>query len=100
MQAMFNMMAQAHTNAGEFDGDASDGGVEQKPAQKAPGAREKTIGEVFASMMSNPRAAAAASAPGPVPAAAPRPAAAVGRNDPCPCGSGKKYKKCCGRNLA
>ncbi len=23
----------------------------------------------------------------------------VGRNSPCPCGSGKKYKKCCGRNL-
>lgn len=22
----------------------------------------------------------------------------VGRNDPCTCGSGKKYKKCCGRN--
>jgi len=22
----------------------------------------------------------------------------VGRNDPCPCGSGQKYKKCCGRN--
>ena len=22
---------------------------------------------------------------------------AVGRNDPCPCGSGKKYKKCCGK---
>ena len=21
----------------------------------------------------------------------------TGRNDPCPCGSGKKYKKCCGR---
>ncbi|MBQ1236828.1 MAG: SEC-C domain-containing protein, partial [Oscillospiraceae bacterium] len=21
----------------------------------------------------------------------------VGRNDPCPCGSGKKYKHCCGR---
>jgi uncharacterized protein YecA (UPF0149 family) len=20
----------------------------------------------------------------------------IGRNDPCPCGSGKKYKKCCG----
>ncbi len=28
----------------------------------------------------------------PAPAAAPK----VGRNDPCPCGSGKKYKKCCG----
>ena len=25
-----------------------------------------------------------------------RSAARVGRNDPCPCGSGKKYKKCCG----
>ncbi|MBQ4057818.1 MAG: preprotein translocase subunit SecA [Lachnospiraceae bacterium] len=24
--------------------------------------------------------------------------AKVGRNDPCPCGSGKKYKQCCGRN--
>ena len=24
--------------------------------------------------------------------------AEVGRNDPCPCGSGKKYKNCCGRN--
>jgi preprotein translocase subunit SecA len=24
--------------------------------------------------------------------------AKVGRNDPCPCGSGKKYKKCCGTN--
>ena len=23
----------------------------------------------------------------------------VGRNDPCPCGSGKKYKKCCGKDL-
>ena len=27
-------------------------------------------------------------------------AAKVGRNDPCPCGSGKKYKKCCGANVA
>ena len=24
----------------------------------------------------------------------------IGRNEPCPCGSGKKYKKCCGRNPA
>ena len=23
----------------------------------------------------------------------------IGRNDPCPCGSGKKYKKCCGRHI-
>ena len=27
-----------------------------------------------------------------------REAAKVGRNDPCPCGSGKKYKNCCGQN--
>jgi len=26
-----------------------------------------------------------------------RPTPKVGRNEPCPCGSGKKYKKCCGR---
>jgi preprotein translocase subunit SecA len=25
-----------------------------------------------------------------------RGSAKIGRNDPCPCGSGKKYKKCCG----
>jgi len=28
----------------------------------------------------------------------PRTVKKVGRNDPCPCGSGKKYKKCCGRD--
>jgi len=28
-----------------------------------------------------------------------RNAAKIGRNDPCPCGSGKKYKKCCGASL-
>jgi preprotein translocase subunit SecA len=42
--------------------------------------------------------------PGATPsAAADKPAAAekkAGRNDPCPCGSGKKYKKCCGKNAA
>ncbi len=30
-------------------------------------------------------------------ATSPRNYARVGRNDPCPCGSGKKYKKCCGK---
>lgn len=28
------------------------------------------------------------------------PKSEIGRNDPCPCGSGKKYKKCCGKNDA
>ena len=30
-------------------------------------------------------------------AASPAKAKKIGRNDPCPCGSGKKFKKCCGR---
>jgi hypothetical protein len=30
-------------------------------------------------------------------APAPKARAKVGRNDPCPCGSGKKFKRCCGR---
>jgi len=38
---------------------------------------------------------------GPAEGAAPKPQTRkdrkVGRNDPCPCGSGKKYKKCCGK---
>jgi preprotein translocase subunit SecA len=40
---------------------------------------------------------------GPAQAEAPKPVrsgAKIGRNDPCPCGSGKKYKKCCGKNAA
>ena len=36
--------------------------------------------------------AAQAEAPKPI-----RGGAKIGRNDPCPCGSGKKYKKCCGK---
>ncbi|ALK08611.1 UPF0149 family protein [Blastochloris viridis] len=28
----------------------------------------------------------------------PSPSIKIGRNDPCPCGSGKKFKKCCGSN--
>ncbi len=35
----------------------------------------------------------AAKAKGPVVRSGPK----VGRNDPCPCGSGKKFKKCCGK---
>jgi len=34
----------------------------------------------------------------PAPATVRRKNEKVGRNDPCPCGSGKKYKKCCGAN--
>jgi uncharacterized protein YecA (UPF0149 family) len=29
--------------------------------------------------------------------AGPKKSEKIGRNDPCPCGSGKKYKQCCGK---
>ena len=41
-----------------------------------------------------------ASGGGEKPAVAQRRVDKVGRNDPCPCGSGKKYKKCCGKKQA
>ena len=98
MRAMFDMMEQAQTNAGAFDS------AEEEPQRPGRDARDsgasdraKTIGDVFASMMSRP---VAPSAPAGFGASPPQAVQAVGRNDPCPCGSGKKYKKCCGRNLA
>ena len=44
--------------------------------------------------------AATARLPAPASYVAPKPLVRepkIGRNDPCPCGSGKKYKKCCGK---
>jgi preprotein translocase subunit SecA len=58
--------------------------------------------DVFKQSAAAPAQAAAAHAP--APAQAPRTvpivkSISIGRNDPCPCGSGKKYKQCCGKNL-
>ncbi|MDD4940337.1 MAG: preprotein translocase subunit SecA [Candidatus Omnitrophica bacterium] len=71
--------------------------------------RVKTVFDTSSQHMVHPQAQKFEPAPGPSeprsaqphPRQAP-PAAAVshprvGRNDPCPCGSGKKYKKCCGQ---
>ncbi|MBR4654531.1 MAG: preprotein translocase subunit SecA [Kiritimatiellae bacterium] len=67
-----------------------------RPAQAQQGASApKSVNDVFASMINQVGGGGI-----PRPMRAPRPpraAATVGRNDPCPCGSGKKYKKCCGR---
>jgi hypothetical protein len=41
--------------------------------------------------------AAGGSALAPDPTPITRPGSKLGRNDPCPCGSGRKWKKCCGR---
>jgi preprotein translocase subunit SecA len=54
---------------------AAGGGAQPAPVRQAP--RESRGGEGVAHTVRR---------------AAPK----VGRNDPCPCGSGKKYKKCCG----
>ena len=68
-------------------------------AEASPQDRKRAVADVFASMMSNPsRVAPVASPAAGAGMSAPR-HDVVGRNDPCPCGSGKKYKKCCGRNF-
>ena len=93
LQAAFAKMRAVETNADAFDTEA------KAPAPAASAEpRAKTVGDVFASMMRENHAAQSTRAP--LMTAAPTaPRAAVGRNDPCPCGSGKKYKKCCGKNL-
>jgi preprotein translocase subunit SecA len=56
------------------------------------GAPEPSLGDGQPSPQEAAMQAALASAAQPVRRDVPK----VGRNDPCPCGSGKKYKKCCG----
>jgi preprotein translocase subunit SecA len=94
MQAMFKMMQNENritTNAGAFE---TDGGADvPQPSKPAPSSGD-SIGDVFASMMAGGSTAPSRTVPSPSPV---RRQATVGRNDPCPCGSGKKYKKCCGR---
>jgi preprotein translocase subunit SecA len=66
-----------HQSASAFGGGAAGGG-QGAPQQKA----SDVVSE----------AAAAVEKSKPI-----RTGPKVGRNDPCPCGSGKKYKQCCGK---
>ena len=103
------MLAAAQTNAEEFDTPNSES--EGRPAPSpAPVVSAKPSGPVtakdaFAALMGvspdQVRASGPAGMPSPGMPGAPmrQSMPTVGRNDPCPCGSGKKYKKCCGRNL-
>ncbi len=106
------MLATARTNADQFDaqnGDAaipaSSGGRPAAASQDAKATGPVSAKEAFAALMgvSPDRVHAAPQRGGGMPPMAGQPSAQgaprVGRNDPCPCGSGKKYKKCCGRNL-
>jgi len=87
LQAAYNRLIR--TNAESFDlGSGSSEG------------KELTVGDVLASMREENAMSSAQNKELSrllnVAVNAPRPA--TGRNDPCPCGSGKKFKKCCGRN--
>lgn len=93
--AMEAAQAKAATNSGEFDSADEEAAVPAAKPSPAPqaAANPQSIADVFASMMSGQRPQ--------VPAQSVAPAVrsqTVGRNDLCPCGSGKKYKKCCGRS--
>ncbi len=62
--------------------------------------RMETVHREMGSIMSNPqRQTAVASQAQAHNTTVVRSTPKVGRNDPCPCGSGKKYKNCCGRNF-
>jgi preprotein translocase subunit SecA len=77
---------------GPGSGDSAAGGPDVQEAPRAASPLQSTAPA--------PRRTALDAGGGPSFAAAPQPLpevpSKIGRNDPCPCGSGKKYKKCCG----
>jgi uncharacterized protein len=66
---------------------------ELRPGPIGPERREMAAGIVAAYRYLRPHRPRVASTYGAEP---PRPPSKIGRNEPCPCGSGKKYKRCCG----
>jgi preprotein translocase subunit SecA len=79
------------------------GGIQAAPAEPPPPARRAAQEGAAAAQRAMQRqlemrekAAMQASRQG-GPAGPAKATKTVGRNDPCPCGSGKKYKKCCGQ---
>lgn len=71
---------------------------DEEAAQERRGSLRKPRGKVRIMAKSGPEAAPEAEKTGRQETVR-RDAPKVGRNDPCPCGSGKKYKNCCGKNL-
>ncbi len=66
--------------------------------QRVEVAKPVSVGFENLEKQAKKRVAAAQNVGGPARREPVRKAPAVGRNDPCPCGSGLKYKKCCGAN--
>ena len=89
---------------GALEGRAHEGGTAARGEARRDGARRQTLsrnaGEGARPLREGPKAEAVRGHRRSLPPAAPttirRTGQKVGRNDPCPCGSGKKYKKCCG----
>ena len=74
------------------------GGTEESRSTTQLQARhDSATGAGFAGASEDQQAAMRAQGEGAKPVTIRREAPKVGRNDPCPCGSGKKYKQCCGR---
>jgi len=88
VKSVFGSVPQ-HVEHKEFSGLSREAALRRQRAQEAAAAGERSESPRGAS----PEAGEEAPRPAPVRHQGPR----VGRNDPCPCGSGKKYKKCCGR---
>ncbi|MBI2117560.1 SEC-C domain-containing protein, partial [Candidatus Peregrinibacteria bacterium] len=81
-------LTETTTNAGEIDP-----GIQEEPNPSTP-LRINRAGNLRTQQLNNSITGREHGDVGP-PAVARR--VKVGRNDPCPCGSGKKYKKCCGK---
>ena len=95
LAAMGGRPVRVVTNAAEVAG--ADAPTDDAPAAANPSAAPvRTVADVFASMMSTAGRNAMSRTAAVAPHENGKP---IGRNDPCPCGSGKKYKKCCGRSL-
>ena len=90
---------------GALEGRAHEGGTAARGEARRDGARRQTLsgnaGEGARPLREGRKAEAARghradALPPAAPTSIRRTGQKVGRNDPCPCGSGKKYKKCCG----
>ena len=72
--------------------------IKAESGQRVEVARVKSAGFENLNKQAHKNVQAAANAGGPAKREPIRKGTQVGRNDPCPCGSGLKYKKCCGAN--
>ena len=89
MKGVFSSLAQEflHQELGQFDASTTLS-VNPERSRRIEGA-QKEPAPLSVQLLAKPQA---------IPVSQPmRPESKVGRNDPCPCGSGKKYKKCCGK---